>query len=149
VAPFENRGSCQAIQQGGVAAVHESDYGRYCCKSRFALGVGNSAGYRCDFRVKMRGASSPHVKPTKDFANTSEAIRIGDCFLFDSFAKNSSPCNFRLLQQYRHVCDVKRRPTYVRVWCNCGYATPDVSLLKGRRLEIFALEEIHWTASAD
>ena len=41
------------------------------------------------------------MKLTSDFANTSEAVRIGDRFLFDSFAKNSSPCNFRLLQQYR------------------------------------------------
>ena len=31
----------------------------YCCKSRFAQGVGNSAGCRRDFRVKMRGTSSP------------------------------------------------------------------------------------------
>jgi hypothetical protein len=55
-----------------------SALGGYCCKSRFALGVGKSAGCRCDFHVKMRGASSPHVKLTSDFANTSEAIRIGD-----------------------------------------------------------------------
>ena len=79
-----------------------SAVGIYCCKSPFARGVGNSAGCRCDFRVKMRGTSFPHVKLTSDFANTSEAIRIGDCFLFDRFAKNSSPCNFRLLQQYLH-----------------------------------------------
>jgi hypothetical protein len=74
---------------------------RYCCKSRFALVVGDSAGRRCDFRVKMWGASSPHVKLTGDLANVSEAIRIGDCFPFCNFAKNQSPCNFRLLQQYR------------------------------------------------
>ena len=54
-----------------LANSEPSTHGRYCCKSRFALGVGNSAGCRCDFRVKMRGASSPHVKPTSDFANTS------------------------------------------------------------------------------
>jgi hypothetical protein len=66
----------------------------------FCTGVENSAGCRCDFRVKMRGVSSVHVKLTSDIANTSEAIRIGDCFSFDSFAKNSSLCNFRLLQQY-------------------------------------------------
>jgi hypothetical protein len=82
--------------------------GRYCCKSRFALGVGNSAGCWCDFRVKMRGASSPHVKLTSDFANTGEAIRISDCFSFDSFAKNSSLRNFRLLQQYRHTSDISQ-----------------------------------------
>jgi hypothetical protein len=79
---------------------------RYCCKSRFALGVGNSAGCRCGFRVKMRGASSPHVKLTSDFANTREAIRIGDCFVFDSFAKNSSPSNFRLLQHNLPIPDI-------------------------------------------
>ena len=27
------------------------------------------------------------MKPTSDFANTSEAIRMGNFFLFDSFAK--------------------------------------------------------------
>jgi hypothetical protein len=54
----------------------------------------------------MRGASSPHVKLTSDFANTSEAIRIGDCFLFDSFAKNSSLCNFQLLQHYLPTRDM-------------------------------------------
>ena len=75
--------------------------GRFCCKSRFALVVGNSAGRRCAFRVRMWGASSPHVKLTGDFANVSDAIRIGDCFPFRNFAKNQSPCNFRLLQQYR------------------------------------------------
>ena len=48
----------------------------------------------------MRGASSPNAKLTGDFANGSEATRIGDCFPFRNFAKNSSPCNFRLLQQY-------------------------------------------------
>jgi hypothetical protein len=69
-------------------------YPRYCCKSRFALVVGNSAGGRCDFRVKMWGASSPHVKLTGNLVNASEAIRIGNCFPFRNFAKNQSPCNF-------------------------------------------------------
>jgi hypothetical protein len=85
--------------------------GGFCCKSRFALVVGNSAGRRCAFRVRMWGASSPHVKLTGDFANVSDAIRIGDCFPFRNFAKNSSPCNFRLLQQYRpDSCRGCRRP---------------------------------------
>ena len=60
----------------------------YCCKSRFALVAENSAGRRCDFRVKMWGASSPHVKLADDLANASEAIRIGDYFPFRNFAKN-------------------------------------------------------------
>ena len=50
------------------------------------------------------------MKLTSDFANTSEAIRIGDCFLFDRFAKTSSPCNFRLLQQYLHKPADQLRP---------------------------------------
>jgi hypothetical protein len=87
------------------AAVHEAAYGRLCCKSRFALMVKNSAGYRRGFRVKMWGASSPHVKLTCDLANVSDAIRIGDCFPFRNFAKNQSPCNFRLLQQYHPGSD--------------------------------------------
>ena len=36
--------------------------GRFCCKSRFALVIKNSAGCRRGFRVRMRGTSSPHVK---------------------------------------------------------------------------------------
>jgi hypothetical protein len=75
-------------------------YPRLCCKSRFALVAENCAGRRCDFRLKMWGASSPHVKLTGDLANVSDAIRIGDCVPFRNFAKNQSPCNFRLLQQY-------------------------------------------------
>ena len=37
---------------------------RFCCKSRFAQGLKNSEGHRRGFRVKMRGASSPHVART-------------------------------------------------------------------------------------
>jgi hypothetical protein len=85
--------------------MHEAASGRFCCKSRFALVVENSAGPRCDFRVKMWGTSSPHVKLTGDLANVSDAIRIGDCFPFRNFTKNQSPCNFRLLQQYRAYSD--------------------------------------------
>jgi hypothetical protein len=55
----------------------------------------------------MWGASSPHVKLTGDLANVSDAIRIGDCFPFRNFAKNQSPCNFRLLQQYRSTTDIR------------------------------------------
>ena len=66
----------------------------------FCTGGRKFCGLPVRLSCKNAGASSPHVKPTSDFANTSEAIQFGDCFLFDSFAKNSSPCNFRLLQQY-------------------------------------------------
>src|SRR5271170_863027 len=79
--------------------------GRLCCKSRFALMIKNSAGYRRGFRVKMRGTSSPHVKLTGDFGNAIEVIRIGDCFPSRVFAKNSQTCNFRLLQHNRPKAD--------------------------------------------
>ena len=69
-------------------------------KSRFALMIKNSEGYRRGFRVKMWGTSSPHLKLTGDFGNAIEVIRIGSCFPFRVFAKNSWICNFRLLQQY-------------------------------------------------
>ena len=61
--------------------------GRLCCKSRFALVAENSAGRRCDFRVKMWGASSPHVKLTGDLANVSDAINRR-LFAVCNFAKN-------------------------------------------------------------
>ena len=36
-----------------ATAVESSAVGRLCCKSRFALMIKNSAGYRRGFRVKM------------------------------------------------------------------------------------------------
>jgi hypothetical protein len=72
-------------QASAIAAVK----GRLCCKSRFALMIKNSEGYRRGFRVKMWGTSSPHVKLTGDFGNAIEVIRIGGCFPFRVFAKNS------------------------------------------------------------
>jgi hypothetical protein len=51
---------------------------RYCCKSRFALVIKNSAGRRFGFRVRMRGASSLHAKRIGDFGNATEGIRISD-----------------------------------------------------------------------
>jgi hypothetical protein len=54
---------------------------------------------------KDAGASSSPVKLASDFAKASEAIRIGDCFLFVVFFENSSPRNFRLLQQYLPQAD--------------------------------------------
>src|SRR5262249_17409272 len=75
--------------------------GRLCCKSRFAQVVKNSKGRRCGFRVNMGGTSSPRAKLTGDFGNAIEAIRIGDFFSVHVFAKNSRPCNFRLLQHNR------------------------------------------------
>jgi hypothetical protein len=60
-----------------IAAVHESVFGRYCCKSLFALLIKNSPGCRRDFRVKMWGTSSPDDKLTGDLGNVIEATQSG------------------------------------------------------------------------
>ena len=57
------------------------------------------------FSCKDVGGLIAYVKLTGDFANVSDAIRIGDCLPFRNFAKNSSPRNFRLLQQYLFQSD--------------------------------------------
>jgi len=81
---------------------------RYCCKSRFAQAMKNSAARTFGFRVRMRGTSSPHIKRTGDFGNATEGIRIGDQFPSCVFAKNSEPRNFRLLQHYLPEGDLSR-----------------------------------------
>src|SRR5262245_8192976 len=53
-----------------------SAYGRYCCKSLFALLIKNSPGYRRDVRVKMWGTSSSDDKLVSDLAKATEAIKI-------------------------------------------------------------------------
>src|SRR5262245_27616126 len=98
--------------------------GRLCCKIRFALVMKISAGRRFGFRVGMWGISSLHVKRTGDFGNAIEGIRIGDWFPCRVFAKNSEPCNFRLLQHgvipgssltkvRESALQEQRRPAYV------------------------------------
>ena len=66
----------------------------------FCTGGRKFCGPLMRFSCKDVGASSPHVNLARDLANVSDPIRIGDCFPFRNFAKNQSPCNFRLLQQY-------------------------------------------------
>ena len=80
---------------------------RLCCKSRFALVAENSAGRRCDFRVKMWRASSPHVKLTGDVAKVSEIIRIGDCFPFRNSRKISRPATFDFCNSIAPITDTK------------------------------------------
>ena len=46
----------------------------------------------------VRDLIASRKKLTGDFGNAIEIIRIVDCFPFCVFAKNSWPCNFRLLQ---------------------------------------------------
>ena len=52
-------------------------YGRFCCKSLFALAIKDSFGRRRDFHVKMWGTSSPEDKLTGDLGNVIEATSIG------------------------------------------------------------------------
>jgi len=64
----------------------------------------------------MWGTSLPHVKRTGDFGNATEGTRIGDQFPSCVFAKNSEPCNFRLLQQYRHIASFHDTQQFGRFW---------------------------------
>jgi hypothetical protein len=50
----------------GFAALHESAYGRFCCKSLFALVIKIPFGCTRDFRVNMRGTSLPADKLAGD-----------------------------------------------------------------------------------
>src|SRR5262245_3363003 len=89
---------------------------RYCCKSRFVPMIKNSAGRRFGFRVRMRGTSSPHLKHTGNFGNATEGMRIGDQFPPCVFAKNSEPCNFRLLQQNLPTAVIRSLRTDEKLW---------------------------------
>jgi hypothetical protein len=48
----------------------------------------------------MWGTTSPSTKLTGDSGGAFEALLIGDCRLFRSFAENSPLRNLGLLQQY-------------------------------------------------
>src|SRR6266536_280665 len=93
-----------------------SAFGRYCCKSLFALVIKNSPGCRRDFRVKMWGTSSPDDKLTGDLGNVIETTQIGGSRSDRLTAGKLSPGNFGLLQQYRHEADISRCPLFVRFW---------------------------------
>jgi hypothetical protein len=92
----------------------------FVAKVVFNRGFKNSKGRRRGFRVKMRGTSSPHAKRTGDFGKANEAMRIGDYFPPRVFAKNWSPYNFGLLQQYRHDSDVRDVCSNVGYWSISG-----------------------------
>ena len=81
------------------AAAHESGFGRFCCKSFFALVIKISFGCTRDFRVNMWGTSLPEDK-LGDLGNVIEATSIGvrrsDFFT----ARKLAPGNLGLLQQY-------------------------------------------------
>src|SRR5262245_60343533 len=90
----------------GLLHLLRSPYGRYCCKTLFALLIKNSPGYRRDFRVKMWGTSPPDDKLVSDLAKAAEATKIGARRLDRLMAGKLSPRNFGLLQQYRHKADL-------------------------------------------
>src|SRR5262249_22596267 len=92
-----------------VAAVHESAFGRYCCKSLFALVITIPPGCRRDFRVKMWGTSSPDDKLTGDLGNVIETTQIGGRRSDRLTAGNLSPGNFGLLQHNRQEADIARQ----------------------------------------
>jgi hypothetical protein len=77
-------------------------YGRYCCKSPFALAIKNFPGFRRDFRVKMCGTSSPNDKLADDLGNAIEGTRISGRRSDFFTAGKLVPGNLGLLQQYRH-----------------------------------------------
>jgi hypothetical protein len=76
--------------------------GRYCCKSLFALLIKNSLG--C---VKMWGTSSPDRKLTGDLGNAIESTEIDGRRSRRPLAEKLSPGDFRLLQQYRPIAEIK------------------------------------------
>src|SRR5262249_54097750 len=51
------RGNSRPYRDRPFAALHESAFGRYCCKSLFGLVIKFSFGYTRDFHVKMWGTS--------------------------------------------------------------------------------------------
>src|SRR6516225_2730154 len=82
-------------------------YGRFCCKSLFALLIKNSPGCRRDFRVKMWGTSSPDDKLTGDLGSVIETTQIGGRRSDRLMAGKLSPGNFGLLQQYLPEADIR------------------------------------------
>ena len=59
--------------------------------------IKNSKGYRCGFRAKKWGTSSPHVKPTGDFGNAIEVIyksAIVSRFVFSREIRRSATFDF-------------------------------------------------------
>jgi len=93
-----------------MLTVRISGYDRYCCKSPFAPLIKNSPGRGRDFRVKIRGTSSPAGKLTVDLGNAIEATKIDDRRSDCPAAGKLSLGDFRLLQQYRPIPDISSRP---------------------------------------
>src|ERR1035437_120722 len=69
----------------------------------------------------MCGTSSHSDELTGDFGNKPEAILIGDHGLSCLLVEKLSLRDLRLLQQYRHLADIRRLPSSVR-----EVPTPDI-----------------------
>jgi hypothetical protein len=82
-----------------------SPYGRFCCKSLFALVIKISFGCTREFRVKMWGTSSPEDKLAGDLGNVIEATSTGGRRSGFFTAEKLAPGNLGLLQQYRHMAE--------------------------------------------
>jgi hypothetical protein len=83
--------------------VHQSGFGRFCCKSLFALVIKISFGCTSAFRVKMWGTSSPEDKLAGGLGNVIEATSTGGRRSDFFTARKWAPGNLALLQQYRHI----------------------------------------------
>src|SRR5580704_1437939 len=83
-----------------------SGFDRFCCKSLFALVMKIPFGCTREFRVKMRGTSSPEDKLAGDLGNVIEATSTGGRRSDFFTAEKLAPGNLGLLQQYRHISDV-------------------------------------------
>ena len=81
-------------------------FGRFCCKSLFALVIKISFGCTREFRVKMWGTSSPEDKFAGDLGNVIEATSTGGRRSVFFTAEKLAPGNLGLLQQYRHEAAV-------------------------------------------
>src|SRR5262252_7665576 len=95
--------------RAGTGPRSMSEAPRYCCKSLFALVTKKFPGRRREFRVKMRGTSSPYDKLTGDLGNVIEATKIGGCRSDRLLAEKLSSGNFGLLQQYLPQAAVSNR----------------------------------------
>jgi hypothetical protein len=90
-------------------------FGRFCCKSPFALAIKNFPGFICDFRVKMWGTSSSDDKLADDLGNAIEGTRIGGRRFSFFTAGNLAPGNRGLLQQYLHIAAVGECPPFAAI----------------------------------
>jgi len=95
-------------------------FGRYCCKSPFALLIKNFPGRRRDFRVKMWGTSWSDDKLADDLGTAIEGTRISGRRSDFFTAGKLTPGNLGLLQQYRHNPEIPDNPDYFRLLMWCG-----------------------------